>query len=357
MNKLKLVAVVLLTSITLSSCGLFHQSSTAGWKISSTLNSRPDYLLCPASQTCFAGEAWSHLFLKTNDSGRTWIASTIPKSKSDTDIFQSMSCPTTTTCVVVGDSSEPGALILITNNSGRTWKRDALPQSEELGSNGFKVSCSKDKTCLISSENTIWREQYGTFNWEIVGRFPGKNDLIDYVACESTKFCFLQMNNNSGVEYLFTSNNAGTDWKSSSLEMKGVVGDSPSCNDNGVCIQVSTTATLLGGQYGYSPSNPKNISIYWITTDFGEHWKKFPQLPSERELTCATQKHCFVTDSRASKTNYIFETSNGGNSWTRKNVQEFKSVWPIRCFENDSCIAIASGTGKNQDRAVVVTKR
>ena len=87
--------------------------------------------------------------LVTTNGGNTW--SVLPQPN-EGGVLNSVSCPTSSECVAVGNESPSGILtIFTTSNDGSTWTEQPTSDGQVGGGTLYSISCSSDATCGVQS--------------------------------------------------------------------------------------------------------------------------------------------------------------------------------------------------------------
>jgi hypothetical protein len=123
-----------------------------------------------------------------------WTIVSSPHTSAN-DSLSAVSCPTTTFCFAVGQSSGGKAHTLIEKWNGSKWAIVASPNNGSQGSNLFGVSCVSSVFCMAvgqydSSTKTLI-EQWNGATWTVVDAHSlgTKAHGLEAVDCVSTAFC------------------------------------------------------------------------------------------------------------------------------------------------------------------------
>ena len=199
----------------------------------------------------------------------------------------------------------------------------------------------------------------------IIATLSASNGTVDYVTCDSPSLCFALTNTNTGIEFLTTTNDGGTSWISSKQMINGIVDVQPTCDNFGMCTMISVTATKVGGTYMFMP-NKKSRGVFWVSSDYGLHWKKMSVPFGGTDLSagsCSSALTCYVEAHQpwtAGGRSYsgFFSTNNGGKSWLADAAPRIKGLFTMACFHDGSCIGLGVGSGaSNSNRGLVLLKK
>jgi hypothetical protein len=216
---------------------------------------------CPAVSTCAAVGKWvsasgvpqGALAYYSTDSGRTWHASRVPSGDLSLD---SISCPTSTTCVAT--SSDGHGDVLRSTTSGRSWVKVALPgglASHQVLLNS--VSCGEAASCVAVGAGpqgpAVERSTDAGATWMSVAQVSGLGSYLQSVSCTSASDCWAA----GGVQEIapltystgvFATTDGGSTWTSATSPTSDDV-TSIACQDT-VCEELSN----LPGNYAPSTS-------------------------------------------------------------------------------------------------------
>ena len=185
-------------------------SSTAGgpW----TLETTPDKgtstnglisVSCSSIQDCDAAGLYynrhgTQRTLVESWNGSTWSASSSPNVSSDSDFLQGISCPTTTSCVAVGNSVDgTTSYNLVERWNGSAWTISTSPTPSRDDEVASSVSCARPTKCAevgyyVTSSTAIETlvESWNGASWTITGSAdPGGQNALYSVSCSSRSFC------------------------------------------------------------------------------------------------------------------------------------------------------------------------
>jgi photosystem II stability/assembly factor-like uncharacterized protein len=186
----------------------------------------------------------------SSDGGTTWIAGRAGAIGQDQ--FDSLACPSATTCVATAHDPQTGAgLTARTTSGGAAWT--VRSQSEPQGTpvTEGSVTCLSTTTCLAASPQAPSITTNGGGVWQPASTSGYTNSGA--VACASTKACVVW----DGFETVLSSD-GGRSWsRGPELGFSG-----PSFD---LTCQGALCVAVLGGG-GYQPS------LAFTSTDAGQQW-------------------------------------------------------------------------------------
>jgi photosystem II stability/assembly factor-like uncharacterized protein len=331
-------------------------SSTAGitsdggahWAITPRLFSVQQLaaLACPTTRTCIA-VGWNlppgtHLenrergvILKTSDGGHDWMV--VPGLPRKVGILSSVSCPTATFCIAVGE--DPGrrfGVALVTDTAGQRWRTLSLPPGQE----GLAlVTCITAQTCIAQgAKETITGEPAAGHSINIIttsdgGRTWGQGmpseggpDGVGYpvqgMACPTPSRCFLVGDGIPVADGTFsglivTTTDEGATWEPQSIPPGTTILNAISCPSPTDCV-------VAGGGFNSRAGPAQDILT---TSDGGQTWLSRP-VPNEvtglSGVSCPSVLICVAvgfgptsTDAYADQS-VVAVTTNGGATWTTR---------------------------------------
>lgn len=280
-------------ALTNSSEFLATNNGGVDWDVS-TVNTKTARLDCPSPKTCFTSSSRGQISL-TQDAGKTWQIQTDSLTGTNNYSFMSLSCPTSTTCWVVGadknyDMSREASPIFVSHDSGKTWQRQIPPSVLPL----FDIFCLDTTTCwAVGWRSLILNTADGGVTWKIQ-----KPQLISSpiglhlakITCFSQTQCFAI----GGISVFSTLN--GKDWQEQKPPAKKLTEFRDiSCANLNTCIVAGEITPLL------------------ITSDRGKSWTGglAPVITDLAEIVCPDAKTCYAS-SRHGK---LLTTKDGGITW------------------------------------------
>ena len=163
--------------------------------------------------------------------------------------LNSISCPTTAVCFVVGDVGT----ILATTNGGSTWTGEASPTTRTLRG----ISCPNTTTCYAVGDGGIILKTGDGATW--FQQPSGTAANLNGISCPSSSEC---MTVGAGGTLLITTNSGAT-WLS----------DPPGGATNLSAIFCETTTECYAaGSFVNTSISPSSIQAVWETTNAGLQW-------------------------------------------------------------------------------------
>jgi hypothetical protein len=274
------------------------------WVVKSVRDARIGQLLsvsCTSASACTAVGAISSgpqgqrevRALAERWNGTTWTVQSVPGPGVS---LESVSCPTTTTCVAVGNR---GLEVFAYLWKGGRWTASPPDAAGQL----YSISCTSATSCVaVGSQNppsgypvsVTWN---GT-SWtrQPVSLPSGSQGNFYWVSCGSPDACQAvgyYIDASGGVDPLAETWN-GADWSADVIAPlgSGVAGgfDSVSCARSGPCTAVGFQETGPGG-----PDGP--LDEYWNGTGWTAHSIPEPTGSTDEDLmgvSCATGTECTV---------------------------------------------------------------
>ncbi len=311
------------TSITSTNGGL-------GWNELPTPTVLSDLytVTCSSESLCIAAgdlNLGTGAIISTANLGTNWNMTNLPIG---TSAFYSISCSSTSFCVGVGSSNNSSASAFYTNNAGNSWTASNLPAGL---STLFGVSCLSTSFCIaVGYENTSSSSigvalvsTDGGANWSM-GSVPSTVDTLASVTCTSSTFCIAVGSNFSAATGTSTgsiliSTNQGASWTEANIP-------SGTSGLEGVSCQ-SSTFCIAGGELTNNNTG-LNTSEDLYTLNGGTSWTlgSAPSTASYfNSISCSSTTNCigvgaFYNSSTSSATGVIFNSSNGGQSWTQETI-------------------------------------
>jgi hypothetical protein len=267
-----------------------------------------------------------------------------------------VSCPTTSTCVAVGEAFIPGSgdLPLIERWDGGTWsvQSAALPAGVDFGML-HAVSCSSPGACtavgfygLSDGTQVPLIERWDGQAWNLQDSPDASGNGLEGVSCTSATWCIAVGGQTSEIW-------DGHSWSTQpAVAPPGVVGThlaSVSC--------ASPTACTAVGDYDPVPEPHPGLAL--IERWDGHAWtlQAAPSLPGSAEnplsgISCIATTECtavgFVVDDRSLIWHTLVEHWNGA-SWTVEpspNIAGalFNLLGGVSCTAHNSCMAVGAST-------------
>lgn len=228
--------------------------------------------------------------------GSTWTTSTtaLPGGATD-DFLYAVSCPTTTTCVAVGDQiTSSHALTLAEKWNGTTWSVTTTQNASGSTSDFlYGVSCSSTTACLTvgtsvsSSGSNGMSETYNGTSWGSAVTTPGAG--VSAVSCVSGTFCLAV--GYDGFSGPLAAIWNGTSWSTTSALKPG---DADSASLDGVSCVSATACTAVGsssvgGYLAYTVAEQWNGTDWSLDTTPNAHGATATYL---EDVSCAAASTC-----------------------------------------------------------------
>ncbi len=154
---------------------------------------------CPTTTQCmtvgnYTNASGKSLTYSALWSGGSWTLQSALNSRgqASTD-FQDISCPTTTQCMAVGDSTGPGSHGFAEEWTGGTWQASATPAENGAALTG--VSCPTSAVCVASGVhgNAGLIEAWNGTSWSVQPspgtKAPWSGDVLLHVSCVTPAEC------------------------------------------------------------------------------------------------------------------------------------------------------------------------
>ena len=272
-----------------------------------------------SSNTCIAvgwnpvGNNEQGVVMRTLDRGRTWrLVPVLPKG---VGILSSVSCPTATFCMAVGQSRDGSfGVALVTNSAGERWKSVALPKGERaLG----LVTCTTRRTCIAQG---IMEVITGVLN---SGQLPSIITTAD-----------------SGSTW---TQRTPPGWGNSAVPgfpiFKGMACPSPNR-----CLMVGDA----------TPGDGSPSGVISVSADGGKTWTLATVPPGTtflNAISCASPTDCVVVgggiEGRGGADRDILTTTDGGQTWISRPVPtSVIGLSHVSCPTIDTCVAMGGGLTK-----------
>ena len=226
-------------------------------------------LVCPSTTTCLLYGAFNAVsgdngFLVTTDGGATWqpyFTSLVPL---ESDGFQDLQCPTTTTCFFAFGHISNSTAVIRSDNGGQTWQAVTAPPGSLVMDSTGGLTCRTTATCYFDGESG--GSAYVDTTTNAGASWTGPTLLQSQkspagLSCTSATTCYAAFQGGLGYSSGVVATTDG--WASSSVEPfpsgddagynegGALYGPLLSCPSNGVCYD---TAIRLSSSnpYGYS---------------------------------------------------------------------------------------------------------
>jgi hypothetical protein len=270
---------------------------------------------CPGPNDCFAAGLMQTdsglvgVIAATTDGGVTWTSQSLP---SGVAALSGISCPSSTTCIAVGESIGSTPVLLGTVNGGGTWSTQSIPTGIiDL----TDASCSSVSDCVAVGDAAIIATTNGGMSW-VAEIPPTGSQALESVSCAlTTIFCvavgFLTNGTQPGV--IDVSTNNGASWTSEPLP--------PAAAGTVVGVSCPTATTCFA--VGYNVPNQQHTFIGTINGGVSWFVQTTPGDPQYlTSISCSSASHCVGVGQAAENSGptlnggFITTTSNGGGTWT-----------------------------------------
>ncbi len=300
-------------------------------------------LACSSASNCdlVATIAGSSEILGSTDGGATW--SVVESSSLFSDDITAISCPSTTTCLAVGNSilsaSLDAPVAFATSDGGASWSSVPFPASvthAELTG----VACSAATTCTVvgsGSASTQFSNAYtvaltttdGGASWQ-QGTLPATSPLPRALACPSSTTCVAAGIAGAAEDALVT-DDGGATWSSTTLATGDSALDVVSCPTTSACFAAGSTPV------------PEVVA----SSDGGSTWSAptpVPGLVAINGMACSSTTVCVTVGQSASGVPAAY-TTDGGTSWasaaSSTGADDLESVV---CLASATCVAVGATT-------------
>ncbi len=335
---------------------------------------------CTGSVCVAVGSGTSSVNVST-DGGSTWKA-----TGPDTEVQQYLgtSCPTSSTCVTVGDTTT-GGFASATSDGGQSW---TSPVTVAGAADLFSISCPDSTTCYAGGDTSATAAVYVStdlgMTWKAASSSPPNLVAVTGIYCTSASDCIAVGDDTSGstlVGGAASTTDGGATWTPSQVpnnvfDLSGV-----SCASASSCVAVgdggstsSTAATALftgdGGATWSSGAIPSGPSTFYAVScvpglsfcmaggeafgggaevatsaDGGATWTLAgaePAMSAVLSITCTGSGNCWAAGAGDDP---VALTSGGGASWSPvPGPAGTSNLAAIACPEPGTCIATGGAT-------------
>ncbi|MCL6105162.1 MAG: IPT/TIG domain-containing protein [Actinobacteria bacterium] len=261
------------------------------------------------------------------------------------DQFNSVSCPSSSTCIAVGGNSVGGPSVYETTDGGSTWSNDtgSLP-SGLLTLTG--VSCTSQSFCEAVGDNydsstgtsTAGVLSYNGATWSSES-LPSGVHYLNGVSCTSQSFCEAVGGNYDSSTGTYTGGALsynGATWSSQSLPSGVPYLNGVSCTSQSFCEAV-------GGNYGTSTAGVLSYN--------GSTWSSQSLPPSVGDLygvSCVSTSFCEAVGGGSSGGGVAL--SYNGTSWSSQSLPSpsssfFSTPISVSCVSASFCMAVDNQGG------------
>lgn len=293
-------------------------------------------LACPSTTTCelVSSDGTTSQVFSSADGGASWTS-----VFTGSDFLGSISCPTTTNCLAVGETINSTPTVVSTSNGGASWQTRSpsltLPYADLTD-----ASCATAASCTVVGFG--WPSTAGTNQQPVVastadggsswqqGTLPTTSLFPTAVACPSTSTCIAASAAKAGEDAIIT-NDGGTSCSAALLSS----GDAPlselSCPTATTCLAAGGTAVATSGDGG----------VAWSATSV------VPGLATISGIACASATACVaVGPSLGAATAVSIEhTTDGGTSWASATLPSGTlGLGAVSCPTSSVCYATYFGS-------------
>ncbi len=285
---------------------------------------------CPTSTSCVAigNDAAGHsvlalgsLFLNSwgwsNESDITTDATGVGR-------LTAIRCEAGVDCVAVGQDTK-GLISTTSSDTGATWTAETPIASSSPGSSVSAVTCVSPSDCFAvgTSGTTIYDEEMLTTDsvdagasWNAPSTVPTSGvpswASLSRIACASATRC-IALGGQSGVEtYVTTSNDAGTSWADETVVPQVGPG---SANYLALGCPSATVCVAVG-------ENAANVGVFARSTDGGRDWTTPVTLTPDAQgtgplnaVSCPTTQRCVAIGNDKYDNKIVAISTNAGLSW------------------------------------------
>ncbi len=256
--------------------------------------------------------------------------------------YQAISCPTVTTCYVVGDSESSSAVsVAVSTDGGQTWNPTAGAPSSALVNS---IDCVSVATCYVAygrgGANGIAYTGNGGTTW--TGGYESESGAGIYdVTCAAAGSPCVAVggtnNENGGQAIVLTG--SGFTWQPST---------SPVLSEISILFGVSCAANGSGTQTCYAVGASDNSSdteggpVELISTDGGQTWTGTGFVVGTgwlNSVSCADASDCWAGGAGTQLA--LAGTSDGGATWYPETVTDTNQLNFVSCASVDFCVATA----------------
>jgi photosystem II stability/assembly factor-like uncharacterized protein len=302
---------------------LFSQRAHTGtWRpITLAAGSAPLYSAsCPTGTECVA--VGDGTVLRSTDGGTAWSSAVVPFGPDV--VLRSVSCSSATICVAVGawsPAAGPSAAVVIRSTDGGSgWSHVTIPSGVATLQS---VTCPTTSSCVAAtggsaSTPSILYSTDGGETWSTSGVPTTSGVRIESISCAPASFCLgAGFDGNSNL--IATSTDGGATWSfatgSGTPQLLGV-----SCSS-------ATTCMAVGPGRQYQPGVYESLS--YATTDGGQTWTQLSQLPGSNVVSvdCADGScQALSTIPWGASPSTLATSVDGGSTWTTPTLPSASDV-------------------------------
>ena len=283
-----------------------------GWLSAVTCTSA-NHCVAVGSRTSRKGGVSPPVIIVSNDGGRSWSPSILPRTaKGPVD---DLSCGTASWCAATSGTQE-----LVSQDGGVTWQLHGLPLSAGA------LSCVANGVCLavFSSHGTLGVIRTVDFaeSWHVVWHAPpvpkhrtaAAIQSLGTIYCLSASHCLMSAGVSPEVPYsrgiILSTNDGGQTWTRS--WQQGGPGEGNAASGASAIDCVGKHCIAVGGLV------PNLIGAdVEASSDGGNHWSFLERLPGPggSSVACSTSRICVIAGQQDFSAGVIGLTINGGRAW------------------------------------------
>ncbi|MHB8317829.1 MAG: WD40/YVTN/BNR-like repeat-containing protein, partial [Acidimicrobiales bacterium] len=293
--------------------------SAQGWTVSASYPgfSLIDGLACPSAQVCYAALNDSAIYRSSNG-GVSWVNLTLPLEMNVGFVSgeNAISCPTAQDCYVASNED-----VFATSDGGVSWKMESVSTNGSL----LGISCPSYSTCYVVGQTGLTstfvaRTSDSGATWTVT-TLPS-SVWVTNIVCPSISECFGSYINSSVV---VSTADGGATWNVESLP-SGVSGlYQMSCPTPTQCVAVGVESDASG--------TPISVA----TSDSGAVWTMHavPGNATPESIACPSSSICYAVGSGTP-----LASSDMGQSWSALAPPPKPSLFlSIACTSTTSCVA------------------
>lgn len=253
-------------------------------------------LSCPGTLVCYSA---GFTIYATKDGGDSWSI----QSKGLELNFHDLNCPTTLTCLAIGEDAQNLGTVMRTTDAGRNWDTYSTGSAGALK----KLSCPTPDTCYaLAQAGPMFISSDGGKNWTKLLSFTYSSTTLE---CQTTSRCVV---GGTGNAYSFTTD-SGQHWTQKIINIPNDYSysynfDSLSCPDSSSCYAVIYDSFAHNEVIVKSTDSGSNWNIIYSRSDV---------YADKLTLVCPDNRTCYLGGEGAN----VMVTTDGGSSWNTYTIQ------------------------------------